>query len=384
MKILLAEDSATSRYIVEQALQQLGHDCETAEDGLLAWEAIREFEPDVVISDWVMPGISGEELCRRVRADPDAPYTYFIMLTSLEDRAYVLRAMQAGADDYLTKPFEPHELQMRLIAASRVTDLHHSLRTKQQLTDQEIRIAAGVQRSLLPGVPPALDGASVAGRCFPATNVGGDCFDYVADAEGRLVLFIADVAGHSISSALLMAMGRSTLRGQIAAGASPAAVLAATNHTMYGDLVTTELFITMFCARYDPRSGLLEYANAGHNTPLLCSGGDVVELDADGVAIGILDAVDFEEGATTMAPGDRLLLYTDGVVEALDANDEQFGDARLHALMLADRGLTPARFVEHVYAAVGAHAAGAAQQDDITLVALQAEHRGIALSRNGA
>jgi sigma-B regulation protein RsbU (phosphoserine phosphatase) len=308
-----------------------------------------------------------------VRADPDAPYTYFIMLTSLEDRAYALRAMQAGADDYLLKPFERHELEMRLIAASRVTALHRSLRTKQQLAEREIRIAAGVQRSLLPGFPPALDGASVAGRCFPATNVGGDCFDYVADAEGRLVLFIADVAGHSISSALLMATGRSTLRREIAAGASPAGVLAATNRTMYGDLVTTELFITMFCVRYDPASRLLEYANAGHNPPLLRSGDDVVELDADGVAIGILDAVDFEERSIAMAPGDRLLLYTDGAMEALDENGEQFGEARLHALMLADRELTPARFVEHVYAAVGAHAGDAAQQDDITLVALQAE-----------
>ncbi|MEA2384584.1 MAG: phosphoserine phosphatase RsbU/P [Solirubrobacteraceae bacterium] len=373
MKILLADDSATVRYIVEQALEHLGHECRTAEDGLLAWDAIQRFEPEVVISDWVMPGMDGEELCRRVRADPDAPYTYFIMLTSLEDRAYVLRAMEAGADDYLLKPFEPDDLQMRLIAASRVTALHRSLRTKQQLAEQEIRIAAGVQRSLLPGSPPALGGASVAGRCFPATNVGGDCFDYVADAAGRLVLFIADVAGHSISSALLMAMGRSTLRREIASGASPAAVLAATNRTMYGDLVTTELFITMFCVRYDPASGVLEYANAGHNPPLLRSGDDVLELDADGVAIGILDAVDFEARSIAMAPGDRLLLYTDGAMEALDDNGEQFGEARLHALMLADRELTPEQFVEHVFAAVRAHAGDAAQQDDITLVALQAD-----------
>ncbi|MCW2952831.1 MAG: Serine phosphatase RsbU regulator sigma subunit [Conexibacter sp.] len=373
MKVLLADDSATSRYVVQQAVEGLGHECATAEDGLRAWDAFPGFDPEVVISDWVMPGIDGEELCRRVRAAPDAPYVYFIMLTSLEDREHVLRAMQAGADDFLNKPLEPHALEMRLIAASRVTALHRSLRLRQQQAEQEVELAAGVQRSLLPGSPPHVNGGSVAGRCFPATNVGGDCFDYLVDGAGRLALFIADVAGHSISSALLMAMGRSALRREIAAGASPADVLTATNHAMYGDLVTTELFITMFCARYDPASGLLEYASAGHNPPLLRTGADVVELDADGVAIGILDGVEFEACTVSMAPGDRLLLYTDGAMEALDEAGEQFGEPRLHALMKAYPGLTPGRFVDHVYAAVGAHAGDAPQQDDITLVALQTE-----------
>src|SRR5439155_19927692 len=136
-----------------------------------------------------------------------------------------------------------------------------------------------------------------------------------ADGQGRLFVFIADVAGHSISSALLMAMGRSTLRREIAAGASPATVLAVTNRTMFRDLVTVELFITMFCASYDPATRTLHYANAGHNPPLLRSGDEVIELDGDGAAIGILEEVVFEQGEITMAPGDRLMLYTDGATE---------------------------------------------------------------------
>jgi sigma-B regulation protein RsbU (phosphoserine phosphatase) len=372
VRILLAEDSATVRYVVAQAVEQLGHECTPVEDGLRAWEALQQSDYEVVISDWVMPEIDGEELCRLVRADPDRPYNYFIMLTSLEDREYVMRAMEVGADDFLTKPLEPHELQTRLIAASRVTALHRNLRRRQQQAEKEIQLAAGVQRSLLPDTPPELERASVAGRCFPATNVGGDCFDYVVDDDGRLNVFIADVAGHSISSALLMAMGRSALRREIAAGASPAAVLGATNRAMYADLVSTELFITMFCARYDPATHVLEYASAGHNPPLLGSGTDVVELDADGVAIGILEEVDFEERTATLAEGDRLLLYTDGAMEALDPAGEQFGEHRLHALMGTDAGVAPEAFLDHIYTAVRAHAGDTPQQDDITLVALQA------------
>jgi sigma-B regulation protein RsbU (phosphoserine phosphatase) len=375
MKILVADDSATSRVILQREVEGLGHDCAIASDGLQAWDAYQDLDVEVVISDWVMPGIDGDELCRRIRSDPDGPYTYFILLTALEDKADVLRGMEAGADDYLTKPLEPHELQMRLIAASRVTALHRSLHVRQQETEKEIELAAGIQRGLLPDYPPNVSGAAVAGSCFPATNVGGDCFDYVADDEGRLVVFIADVAGHSISSALLMAMGRSTLRREIAAGASPAEVLKATNRAMYGDLVNAELFITMFCARYDPGARTLVYANAGHNPPLLRTGGGVLELDADGAAIGILDDLDFEERQTDMAAGDRLLLYTDGAMEALDDAEAQFGEERLRALMGEAPDLPPAAFVDHAYAAVRAHSGAAPQQDDITLVALQGEDR---------
>jgi sigma-B regulation protein RsbU (phosphoserine phosphatase) len=373
MKVLLAEDSPTSRHLVQRAVERLGHECRVAEDGLAAWEALQDFDPEVVISDWVMPGMDGEELCRRIRAAPDRHYVYFVMLTSLEDRAYVLRGMEAGADDYLTKPLEPHELQMRLIAASRVTALHRSLRNRQLETEKEIELAAGVQRSLLPGRPPEVAGAAIAGHCFPATNVGGDCFDYVADREGRVVVFIADVAGHSISSALLMAMGRSTLRREIAAGAPPEEVLAATNRAMFDDLVNTELFITMFCARYDPSSRCLEYANAGHNPPFLAGADGVMELDADGAAIGILEDLRFEAKRADLGPGDRLLLYTDGAMEALDEAGAQFGEERLRALLLTEPGATPGAFVEHAYAAVRAHTGAAPQQDDVTLVALQGE-----------
>src|SRR3954454_21738670 len=242
MRILLAEDSAPSRYVLRRAVESLGHECVVAEDGLAAWEAFQRVDPEVVISDWLMPGIDGDELCRRIRANPDAPYSYFIMLTGLEDKGHVLEGMQAGADEYLSKPLDPHDLEMRLVAAARVTGLHRRLRAQQQEIENEIKRAADIQRGLLPDAPPSVPGVAIAGACFPAANVGGDCFDYVVDPEGRLVVTISDVAGHSIGSALVMAMARSVLRREIAAGGSPADVLGAVNRTLYGDLVRAELF----------------------------------------------------------------------------------------------------------------------------------------------
>jgi serine phosphatase RsbU (regulator of sigma subunit) len=373
MRILLAEDSAASRFLLQRAVEELGHECVVAEDGLQAWDLYRQDGAEVVISDWIMPGLDGDELCRRIRADSEGSYTYFVMLTSLEDKEHVLRGMQAGVDDYLTKPLDRNDLGARLIAASRVTALHRQIVEQQRELESEVAMAAGIQMGLLPTAPPEVAGADVAGLCLPAANVGGDYYDLMLDEQGRLVILIADVAGHSIGSALLMAMARSVLRREISQGGAPAEVLAATNEAMFHDLVSAGLFITMFCARYDPRDRSLEYANAGHNPPVLHSGGEILDLDADGAAIGILEDVEFEAKQAEVGPGDRLLLYTDGVPEALDDSGDQFGEERLRALVKEQQGAPPEAFLEHAYRTVRAHAGGAPQQDDITLVALQGE-----------
>lgn len=374
MKILLAEDSAASRFLLQRALEELGHDCIVAEDGLQAWERYKAEMPEVVISDWIMPGLDGDELCRRIRADEDNPYTYFVMLTSLEDKEHVLRGMQAGVDDYLAKPLDRNDLTARLIAATRVTALHRRITEQQRELQSEVTMAAGIQKGLLPAEPPAVAGADLAGLCLPAANVGGDYYDLLVDGEGRLVILIADVAGHSIGSALLMAMARSVLRREVESGASPGEVLRATNAAMFSDLVNAGLFITMFCARYDPASGRLTFANAGHNPPVLAApDGPAEELDADGAAIGFLDDLPFEEGERTMEPGSCLVLYTDGVVEALDPADEQFGEERLAELVSAMSPTGARAVVDAVVDALNDFTGGSAQRDDITLVAVRRE-----------
>src|SRR5205823_12530817 len=133
----------------------------------------------------------------------------------------------------------------------------------------------------------------------------------------RLTLIVADVAGHSISSALLMAMARSTLRREVGSSSGPAELLDVTNRALFPDLVHAELFITAFCAAYDPSRRHLQFASAGHNPPLLrrFADGSVVPLEADGVALGILEDGGYEQREIELEPGDVLLMYTDGVVE---------------------------------------------------------------------
>jgi two-component system chemotaxis response regulator CheY len=131
VKILIADDSAVARLLLQRALAQLGHEFAVAEDGARAWEMFQDSGADVVISDWMMPGMNGDDLCRNIRGTPRGSGTYVVLLTALEDKAHILEGMEAGADDYLTKPFDLDDLQARLIAAARVTALHARLATQQ-------------------------------------------------------------------------------------------------------------------------------------------------------------------------------------------------------------------------------------------------------------
>jgi diguanylate cyclase (GGDEF)-like protein len=153
MKILVADDDPTSRLIVKVALRGLGHDCQTASDGLEAWDAFRIQRPNVVISDWMMPKLTGLELCHNIRTNELGNYTYFIMVTSQGALGEILEGMSAGADDYLIKPLDPDDLQARLIAAERVTSLHGQLalqRTELERLNHEL--AAIARRDPLTGL----------------------------------------------------------------------------------------------------------------------------------------------------------------------------------------------------------------------------------------
>jgi two-component system cell cycle response regulator len=127
MKILVADDDSTSRLIAETALRSIGHECHSVGDGAQAWDAFQSHRPDVVISDWLMPKLTGLQLCRNIRAHTPGSYTYFIMVTGQGGFEHVLEGMRAGADDYLVKPLDSEDLQARLIAAARVTALHREL-----------------------------------------------------------------------------------------------------------------------------------------------------------------------------------------------------------------------------------------------------------------
>jgi serine phosphatase RsbU (regulator of sigma subunit) len=244
---------------------------------------------------------------------------------------------------------------------------------------KEMEIAETVQRNLLPRKAPDIPGVEFAGHCAPARKVGGDYFDFFPDAEGNVGIVVADVSGHSISSGIMMAITRGLLQSEAVQNKRPCDLLQDVNRTLFNDLLSSELFITMAYFLYSPEGRRLTYANGGHNPPvLLRAGNDEPELlDAEGMAIGFLPDVEFEEKGWELRPGDLLVAYTDGLVEAESGQGTQFGMERLLHCVLQNRHRPAAEILDRLLQAAWQHIGGEdpqeAQQDDLTLVVLKAK-----------
>lgn len=240
----------------------------------------------------------------------------------------------------------------------------------------ELEIAKRIQLSLLPDAPLRLQGVEIAGTCIPASHVGGDYFDFF-QASGAMEAVIADVSGHSVGAALIMVEARSTLRAETrkVSGncAGPAQILHDLNELLYNDLTRAELFITMFCLRYEPDARRLKYANAGHDRALFIRRGDMscTPLDAEGLVLGVRHDVYFEEKSLDLAAGDGLLLYTDGVTEAQNSEGAFFGVARLCALFSRYRTLSPEALIEKLLGELRGFCGNVPLRDDISMVMLK-------------
>ncbi|MFM2070867.1 MAG: hypothetical protein RLZZ623_1130 [Actinomycetota bacterium] len=258
------------------------------------------------------------------------------------------------------------------------TSLHNSrlIRTAQNAAkvERELELAAEIQQSLLPVAPPKVEGYDLAARCVAAATVGGDCFDYFTIADGQLVLMIADVAGHSIGSAMMMGHARNALRWGLKQGMQPHDALRGANSMTSADVAAAGLFITVQCGTVTPADGTLRLASGGHNPAVVVrSDGTVEWIDAEGFPFGFLDEADYSIVDLALQPGDLLVLYTDGVVEARDPDGSLFGDDRFGELLQQLRGRPAEEVVEGIYAELDRYSHGAPQLDDITIVALHRE-----------
>ncbi|MFZ3208994.1 MAG: SpoIIE family protein phosphatase [Geobacteraceae bacterium] len=238
---------------------------------------------------------------------------------------------------------------------------------------RDMEIAKQIQLSLLPTTFPKLDGVRFAGLCVPATHVGGDYYDFFRRNENVVDIVIADVSGHSVGAALIMAETRTVLRAQAHTSTSTSDILTSLNELLYEDLTRAELFITMFYVKYDACSRILTYSSAGHNKPILLRKGMAActELDAEGLILGIKRDVVFEEKSIQLQQGDMLLLYTDGITEAENAEGEFFGDNRLCQILPKTCEETPEAIVERILSEVTAFTGASNLQDDISMVVIK-------------
>lgn len=238
---------------------------------------------------------------------------------------------------------------------------------------RELEIAKEIQQSFLPDRLPGLAGVSTACRCEPAANVGGDYYDFFYPGANILDVVIADVAGHSVGSALLMSGARSVLHARVGMENSPSGILTAVNTILYDDLSRAELLNSMYYARLDLGTHTLSYSNAGHpRSQLFRSGnGSFEELDAEGLLMGVKREVLFEEKHVRVAAGDILVLYTDGITETENGEGEFFGTDRLQDVVRRYGEHSPEEIISRVFEDVSVFSGGRNHADDMTLVVIK-------------
>ena len=247
--------------------------------------------------------------------------------------------------------------------------LEEEMRERQRV-EHELGVARRIQHALLPKDLPELEGWEIARHYQPAREVGGDFYDFLRLEDGRVGLVIGDVSGKGIAAALVMANSQSVLRAVAQReGITPGRVLEEANEVLYAYIPPT-MFITCLYAILDPESGILVYANAGHDLPYLHRNSEAEELRARGMPLGLMPGMDYEEKEVTLEAGDSALFYSDGLVEAHDPKREMFGFPRLQTLVAehGEAGSLEETLLEELYSFVGE---GWEQEDDITLLTLR-------------
>ena len=258
--------------------------------------------------------------------------------------------------------------------ALEVSELAHSLAAEaaqRERANREMEIAREVQERLFPQEMPAIAGATLAGHCRPALGVGGDYYDLIHLADGRLGLAIGDVSGKGISAALLMASLRASLRGVSLDSPRNFAELMHKVNVLVYEASASNRYATFFFAAYDPRTRKLECVNAGHNPPVILRKGEVIRLEAGGPVVGLLPLAPYTEQTLTLQPGDLLLLYTDGISEAMTHDDEEWGEERMIEAALKFRDRPADDVLRGLFDACDKFTAGAPQHDDMTLLILK-------------
>ncbi len=239
--------------------------------------------------------------------------------------------------------------------------------------NRELEIAREVQEQLLPQQLPRLAELDFAGRCRPARGVGGDYYDFLALPDGRLGLAIGDVSGKGIPAALLMASLQASLRGQVTFGRRDLAEVMARVNTLLCASSSSNRYATFFYGEYEQATRRLSYVNAGHNAPMLLRADGAVErLDAGGPVVGLIEFASYAAAAVELRPGDRLLGFTDGLSEAMNPADEEWGEERLALALRTCQGLDAGATLDRLMAEADAFASGAPQHDDMTAVLVRA------------
>jgi len=395
-RVLVVDDSRMQRRILGASLARWGYAVDEAASGTEALERLRARHFDFVISDWMMPGMNGPDLCRAFRQLPHEDYGYFILLTAKSDKGEVALGLDAGADDFLAKPVSGPELQARMNAGERILRMQGELTEKNRLLgdtlaeirqlyaalDRDLVEARALQMTLVRDRRIDFGSAEIAFLLRPSGHVGGDLVGCFALPRGRVAFYAIDVSGHGVASAMLAArlagiLGASAPEGNVALqfgrGAKveprpPDQVVAGLNRAMLESMEVDQYFTCVFAVA-DLASGEVSLVQAGHPHPLvLRAGGKVERLGQGGLPVGLLAEAAYECLNVRLSPGDRLLFVSDGLTEAASPTGAELGQEGVERMVACRQALDSPALLEALLQDVQGFAAEADLNDDVSAV----------------
>ena len=373
--ILIVDDTAANLRLLSQMLNEHGYTSRPVADGELALAAARAQAPDLILLDIRMPGMSGYEVCAQLKTDArtcDIPIIFISALDEAEDK---VRAFNAGGVDYVTKPFQVEEVLARVQTHLALRELQKRLADANEKMARELALAGELQAGFLPRRLPDMPGWQVAATLSPAREMSGDFYDFIWLPGGKLGIVMADVSDKGASAALYMALSCTLIRTYAGEHPDqPEMVFRDVNQRIVTD-TGAEQFVTAFYGVLDPATGRLTYSNAGHPPPYLArgQGEQVVSLALTGTVLGMLDEQSWTQAVVEMAPGDALVLYTDGVTEAVNAADELFDAERLLASVRSNRSRSAHGLRDALLADLQGFVGSAPPADDIAVAVLVRE-----------
>lgn len=327
--VLVVEDNAFNRFHIRRIVTDLGYVIAECADGAGALRLARERAPDVVLIDVELPDIDGFTFCRRLKDDPVTADTLAIMVTARSDIADIERGFEAGALDYIRKPFHPRELAARLRNAMELKRRGDALRKWKDRTSRELALAATLQQTMQAGRTFLHEKLRVHTAYRPSTEVGGDFFDMLPLPNGRLALYVGDVAGHGVGPAMVATLLKSSLADLLTARAEagPAAICNALHARFLDQVALPQMFATLFLLVMDLETGAARGLSCGHPAPIVTGATRLKRQDLDRrggppVGLSLAPPVPYstdDETAFTIPPGAILLFVTDGLLEASQA-----------------------------------------------------------------
>jgi phosphoserine phosphatase RsbU/P len=380
-RLLLVEDSLTMRRILSTMLKDEGFEVETANDGLQGLAKARlEPRPELILTDYEMPDLDGAGFCQAIKADKELRSIPVLMLTTLGETHNKIAGLTAGADDYIEKPHGQDDFQVlfaRIRAHLRIADLNIEIAERNRLLEAahkkltfELDLARKVQRALMPSPPKPRGMLRLAVRYTPANQLGGDVYDFYRLDNNRLGILVADVSGHGVNSAMLSGMVKALAASLSIAVLEPGELLAGLDVSAE-QYFPEGYFCTGFYLIADEETGLVRYAGVGHPPAIVVGPNGPRTLPSNPGMLGI-GMVDGTAGATDrIEPGESLVIYTDGLTDAMDSADAVFGEARLTTLLQSHYGADPAEILNKVDTALSNHTAPGRPADDINIIVLQ-------------